>query len=260
MLREKTKGALVKPLRLLPLVGLVAFAVLVTAACSEISLDLGSKRVSGGGDIVTETRGVAGFDRVVLAGEGKVLVTAGTDDSLSIETDDNLLAYIESEVSGSKLILSTRDGYDIEPSHDVVYRVTVADLRGIELLGAGSIRVDGVATGDLDIRLAGAGTIEVLDIDGSRLDVDLPGAGSITVAGEVVEQTVTLPGAGSYRAGDLRSRIASVEATGVGGATVWVTADLTITTSGVGAISYYGSPTLDEHVTGVASIQSLGEK
>src|SRR5690242_12646963 len=68
---------------------------LLTAGCLSIS---DGHTVHGSGNVVTEARPVSGFDRVSVSGAGQLKVTQGDAESLTIETDDNLLPYIRSEV------------------------------------------------------------------------------------------------------------------------------------------------------------------
>ena len=51
-------------------------------------------RVKGSGKLITESREVREFDRIVLNGSGEVVITQGDEESLSVETDDNIMPYI----------------------------------------------------------------------------------------------------------------------------------------------------------------------
>lgn len=237
---------------------LVAAPVALTA-CDDVSLTSDAARVSGSGTIVSETREVSTFERVVLAGEGHVIVTPGSQPSLEIETDDNLLPHVVSSVQGGELVLSTEEGVDLDPSNTVTYRVGLPAITGIELLGAGALDVGRVETDRFEVLLAGAGNIRVEAVVADRIDVTLGGAGSIGLSGEVDLQVVDLPGAGNYRAENLQSAAAEVRSTGAVGATLWAVDRLDITASGTGSIRYYGHPTIDQSVTGTASIESLGD-
>lgn len=239
---------------------LLAGAVLVTSACSDVTIRVGVDEVAGSGRTVSESRDVAAFDRIVLSGEGTVVVVEAPDASLSIETDDNLLTYIRSEVSESTLTLSTKQDVDIDPSNSVIYRVGVPDLSSVELRGAGVFEVPGWEAPRFEVVLAGAGDIKLEGLEAGELDISLPGVGSIVVSGRVDHQTVNLAGAGSYDGGDLRSERAEIRSDGVGDATVWVTDELDITANGIGNISYYGNPQLTQTIRGLASVDSLGPK
>jgi hypothetical protein len=246
--------------RLLPLIGLLGVAALITTACDEISIRTDSDQVSGSGTVISETREVSGFDRIVLAGEGRVIVTRASDESLVIETDDNLLRHIESDVQGNKLTLTTESGVDIDPSDTVVYRIGAERLNGIDLLGAGTFELEEWDVDRFDILLAGAGDIRIGHLTTDHLDVTLGGAGSIEVAGHANRQTVNLPGVGNFAAGSLHSDEATVRATGAATATLWVSDALDVAATGVGSIKYYGEPDIDRQVAGLASIESLGTR
>ena len=64
----------------------------------------------GSGDMVTERRQASNFDSVTLLGSGEVIIVQDGEESLTIETDDNILQYITSEVSGGTLILAFEPG------------------------------------------------------------------------------------------------------------------------------------------------------
>jgi hypothetical protein len=240
-----------------------ALVLLLAAGCGDDDSGIGpidADRIDGSGDVVTETREVAAFDRVVLGGEGAVVIREGEDESLTVETDDNLLEYIESSVSDGTLEIRTTEGVDIAPTDSVLYEIGMADVTGIELLGAGSIEIERWSADGAEIALGGAGEIVVGEFDGTRLTVDFPGVGEISISGAVDHQDVTLAGVGEYGAGGLESLTARVEASGTGTATVWAVDSLEATATGVGVIQYYGDPELTEQVGGVATIVAMGDK
>ena len=55
--------------------------------------------------MVSESRDVSGFDRVSLSGSGEVIITQSGEESLSVETDDNIMQYVKTEVRGGTLYL-----------------------------------------------------------------------------------------------------------------------------------------------------------
>ncbi|OGO16907.1 MAG: hypothetical protein A2Z14_01960 [Chloroflexi bacterium RBG_16_48_8] len=62
-----------------------------------ISCDI--QTIQGSRNIITEARDVGGFNRIELEGMGKVILTQGEEESLTIEADDNLMEYITTEVT-----------------------------------------------------------------------------------------------------------------------------------------------------------------
>lgn len=234
------------------------------AAC-DVSIDIDSDNdndnedVDGSGDIVVEDRTVDDFDRIVLAGEGNVIIEEGPT-SLSIETDDNLMTHIETTVSGDVLTIETEEGIDIDPTDSVTYRISTPAVVGVTLAGAGSFDLQTWEVDDFTIVVAGAGDIDIERLTANSVDVTVAGVGQITIAGETTELNVSLSGAGDFEGGDLMSEKATVITSGAGSATVWATGDLEATVSGVGNIDYFGVPRVSQTVTGVGSISSRGEK
>ncbi len=248
------------PIRARHLAAAVVVALsLLAAACSDVFT--GSDRVRGSGTVATENRSVADFERLVLAGEGNVVVGVGPEGVIEVETDDNLLTHIRTDVSGDTLTIATETGIDIDPSNGVTYRLGCPEISSVVLSGAGAIDLaDCVTTGRLELELPGAGTIVAPDLDVSTLGASLPGAGTIVVAGRADLLDVVLAGAGDFDGRDLRAGTASVESSGVGLTTVWAADELFVSVTGVGSIRYYGQPEVSSSVTGVGTLEALGPK
>lgn len=245
--------------RLLPYAGVVLL-LSALAACDEgIVVDVGGFEVDGNGTVVEETRDVADFDRITLAGEGRVLVSEAQAGSLAIETDENLLVHIETAVRNGTLEIATEAGIDLDPTQSITYRVASPEITGLTLAGAGRIELGECDTETFSIALTGAGDIEIGSLAADVLEVDITGAGSVQLAGAVRSQAVSIPGAGSYDGHRLQSERASVTTSGVGSASVWVTEQLNATVSGVGDIDYFGSPRVTQTVSGVGSVNARGD-
>ena len=225
--------------------------------------------VNGSGDIVVEERQVSDFEEILVTGVGKVIVTQGETESLTIETDDNLMEYIKTEVKGNTLEIGfTQDtsfspggGRKIlEPTDGFIFRVSVVDLNAISVSGAARFEVKKLKIDQLSINLSGAGDIMIDSLDAAHLDVLISGAGNVDLTGKAEVQEIKLSGFGRYQADDLASQQAVVIISGAGGADVWVSESLDVTISGAGDVKYYGNPSITPEITGVGRIQSLGEK
>ncbi len=92
----------------------------------------GSKKIKGNGNEKTETRKVSTYDQVELEGSMNVKLVAGTEGVLEVQAEENLLEYILTEVSGDELKISTKKGYNLDPSgnHEIVVTVPFEDLNG----------------------------------------------------------------------------------------------------------------------------------
>ena len=239
--------------------GLLALIVLVAGSLA-CDIPLGVRTIRGSGNVVTEERQVSGFDSVALSGVGRVIVTQGDEEALTIETDDNLMRYIETEVRNGTLELGLARNTIPIPSQSIIFRVSVVDLTGLDSSGAGSFEIGKVDTDRLKVTLSGAGDIKVDSLSATDLEVTISGAGNVELTGQVEAQEIDLSGLGSYNAPDLESRAASVRISGAGNTVIWVLDTLDVTISGAGNVEYFGSPEVTRDVSGAGRVTSRGDK
>jgi hypothetical protein len=220
----------------------------------------GVRTIRGSGDVVTEAREVSGFDAVELAGMGQIIIVQSGEESLTVETDDNLMRYLETEVRGGTLLLKFTENTVLVPSQSIVYRLNVINLKSVELSGAGSFEIDELETDSLRVVISGAGDIDIGALSATEVVAGTSGAGRLSLAGQVDSQEIGLSGLGGYDAPDLESRTARVVINGGGDVTVWVRDTLDVEINGAGRVSYYGSPAVTEDISGAGTVTSLGEK
>ena len=219
------------------------------------------------GNLVTESREVSNFDRVVLREYGELAITQGERESLTVEADQDILPRIKTEVRDGRLVIGIGGGW-LDKLGDALatsltgkrinYSLTVKKLTGLEIHGAGRVSASNIETDRLALRLGGAGQVNIEHLTAELLEVDLPGVGKIGLTGQVAEQRIVISGAGNYSAPKLESKKASVDLRGAGKATVWAVEDLDATIRGLGSVEYYGSPSVKQTVSGLGSVTSLG--
>lgn len=210
--------------------------VLISAsiACTVTSGNGDSETVRGSGNVATEEREVSDFTSVSLQGLGKLVIDQTGSESLSVTADDNFLPYIETEVRGRELIITVQNNTTLTDITDLTFHLTVKAIDNLELTGAGDI--------------------EVLHLDNEAWNVNLSGAGNITISGQVDTQTIVISGAGGYNAEALSSQNASVEHSGVGMAVVQVSESLDVNISGLGSVEYIGEPAVTQTITGLETV------
>ena len=214
-----------------------------------------------GGTLQNETREVSGFDRVDISTFGEFIITQGDTESLSIEGPADYLRYLETKVSNGTLTISQRRGLFSSPNTKVTFILTVRELESISMSGAGSIKIGTLKTPSLKLNLSGAGSVDIKNLTADSLDIILSAAGAISASGKVASQNIILSGVGSYDASDLESSSARITLSGAGSATVWVSDSLEADVTGVGSVSYYGSPaSVKQNVSGLGSVRSAGDK
>lgn len=252
--------------RITKIIIIIMIIATVTTACA---VPFRPRLIKGSGNVIVEDRKVSGFDKILVTGAGKIIITQGDSESLSIETDDNLMEYIVTKVNGKTLEIGFKDDTvfpsgggqtALDPSEGFTFRVNVIDLEAILLSGAAKFEVEKLKTDQLSINLSGAGDVNVGDLNANQLDVVVSGAGDVEIVGKVEIQNILMSGFGRYQAFDLESQDAAVTISGVGGAEVWATETLDVVISGAGDVKYYGSPTVNQEISGLGRIQNQGDK
>jgi hypothetical protein len=232
-------------------------------AWSFITFDGVPGFVRGSGHIVSENRQVADFNEVEINYPVELTVKQGQSVSVTVTADDNLLPQLETRVSGGTLIIDNSEGTAskrVSPTKPVRIDMTVKDLTRVDFPSAGTARINGLKTTNLNVSISGAGSVWLTDLNASSLEANLSGAGSISATGKADSLTSDISGVGSFHGDNLTSQTAHVTISGAGSATVWVKSSLNADISGTGSIRYYGSPSVNRDVSGLGSVVSLGNK
>jgi len=230
---------------------------LILVSCQEFI----GQRVHGNGNIKTEDRSVNDFKNVDVSGAAKVFVTQGDHPSVKIETDENLLQYIEVNQTGDKITIRQRPGFHIVPSNNErlqVY-VTAPVFNSIEASGACDILGQNKISNpeNLEVRVSGAGDIR-MELEAPRLSAQVSGSGSIYLKGQAKDVSLDLTGAGNAYCYDLLSENTKVDITGAGDAEVYASVRLEADVSGAGTVNYKGhAADVNQHVSGAGSVRKV---
>jgi len=216
----------------------------------------------GSGNVVTETRPVSNFRAIEIDYPAEVLVKQGSQESLEIEAEDNLLPNLKTEVKNGTLEIfyKRENGKRVHPTKTVKITIVVKDLTDVAFTSAGELTVDQLKTDKLDVSLSGAGNVALDDVQVKTLEVSLSGAGSLNASGTADDLDLSISGFGDFSGADLHGKVARVHISGAGSATVWVDEDLTAGISGAGSISYYGTADVTKQISGVGGVNHAGNK
>jgi Putative auto-transporter adhesin, head GIN domain len=189
--------------------------------------------IQGNGNIKTEERTVSSFANVDMRGAFEIEWQNGAP-SLRITTDENLLPYIESDVSGDTLRLRTRE--QMRPSH------------GIKVVASSPTRAGA--------KISGAVKLAAKQLSGPRFALESSGASQVLLDGNVDELLADMTGASELAASTLQTKTAEISTTGAGDAELAVAETLKVAITGAGKVTYSGNPpTVQKHITGAGSIR-----
>jgi hypothetical protein len=231
---------------------LLFVAVFTVTACAGIVL--------GSGDVITETRPVSNFDRIVLIGQGVVIVSQGGTESLNIESNANILELVEAKVLDGTLELGLEEGVNIISNSRLTFYVSVDDLSGMSVAGSGEIQANGIEAEHLEMTTSGSGGIQIVDLTAGEVQARIGGSGEINLAGDANVQDVTISGSGKYLAGDLCSAAVILIINGDGDVIVCATETLDSTITNGGSVDYFGQPSINSSGDGSGRLNSLDEK
>lgn len=202
-----------------------------------------------GQEMFSESRTVETFTRLEFATPGIVYLKQGDAASVRVEaSSQELLDRVRTGVRGDELVINAEDdgrswfeklfGDDEELN---VY-VTMPDVRAVSISGTGEIIAETVIQSEkLDLRISGTGDIEAeLDVD--RLESEINGTGDAKVSGRAARHRIRISGTGDVEAIDLQTEETDVEISGTGDARVHATKSLRANVSGLGDVTYRGTP------------------
>lgn len=190
--------------------------------------------VQGSGTAKTEQRNVSGFSKIDAGGAVHLEITMQKDFAVSVEADDNLLSLIKTETSGDTLKIYSESG--ISPKTKFNVKISMPELKDLDLSGASTAVASGVKTDSLEIKASGASKIKI-DGEAKELNSEASGASGIDAEGLTVEN-------------------ADVEASGASSSTVSATNELKVDASGASTIYYTGEPkNLNQKSSGASSVK-----
>ncbi|MDX1378327.1 MAG: head GIN domain-containing protein [Anaerolineales bacterium] len=215
-------------------------------------------KIYGSGDIVTETMDVQGFNRVVFSGAGELMLSQGDEEMVAVAADDNLIKHIKVEVRDGTLYISHRE--TISPSQPILIRVSVREIRGLELAGIIEAEANSIFAESLSVDISGVSTLRIKELEADELVVTLSGSTEfeLTGTGVAAEQDIRMSGSNTYTAPKLQSQTTTLSLSGTNDATISVVRTLDVTVAGDGSVQYYGSPQVSQTGSGKVSIQGLG--
>ena len=240
----------------LPLV--ILATVVVAAALAWYTLT----RAGGGSEMTTEVRAVPPFHRLEINGRADVMLVEGGSESVTVETAARGQSRVLAQVEGGTLMISagvSRRWWSglLGGRTTATPRISIAfkSLDAIAVSGAVRLTADKIHTNDLRIAANGGSTLRVDDIAANTLRVEGSGALKATLAGQVVEQRISISGAGDVRADKLVSQNAVVDVSGAGSIVVNAAKTLRATISGAGSVEYYGDPEIKQSVSGLGRVK-----
>ncbi len=231
---------------------LISFIIL--NSCSYV----GSERVRGDGNIKSKTISTGNISALETGGAFTVYIRQDSVTTTRVETDDNLLEYIDIAVKGNTLHIRSRDGFNLRPSGKIKVYVSSPVFNRLNASGACDIISENqiISNEGVNIDLSGASRVD-LSLKTPNVHAILSGAGTISLKGETKDLRIDGSGSTDIKCFDMKTENTHVEISGAGDAEVFASVKLEVEVSGAGTVKYKGSPVVEQKISGAGSVKKV---
>lgn len=218
------------------------------------------KRVRGNGNVVKETREVGTFDAISVSHIFTVSLVPGDEGSLTVEGEENLLEYVVTKVSGNRLEITVKKGYQLQVSagkkDGIRVVVPVRDLSEASASGASDLTSTFALKADrFKTSVSGAADIR-LQLDAGDVEAEMSGAGTLKLSGTARSVDINGSGAADLKAYELTAGEVRAELSGSSDVQITATRRITARVSGASDLRYKGNPEfVDTKTSGAASVK-----
>lgn len=221
--------------------------LLCTALTAQVEVRNGSwfssrDRVTGNGDVITQSRDLDGFTGIRTCCSFRVELSESDDFDVRVEAESNLQDFVVTEVHTGFLNIKYSDDANFKSTEDIVVYVSLPRLERVS--ASSSSRVSGTSpfTGDdLDVDASSSATID-LQFSGDEVALDASSSASITVRGSASRVKADANSSGSIDAGELEADDVVADVSSAGNIAVHARNTLRADASSAGLVRYSGNP------------------
>ncbi len=236
----------------------IVLGLLAAAPARAITIQIGDgKRIDGSGNVVEETRAVAGFKALTIAGPIDVLLKAADADRVVVRGDDNIVPLILTNLEGERLVVGLQPNTSIHTRTKLQVTVEFKQMNGILIRGSGDVRGDLIKTQIFETIVRGSGNVVIDRLDADAVALSINGSGDFTAGGRAASVGINVNGSGDVRTENLEARQVAVRIRGSGDVRVHAVEALTVDIAGSGDVRYRGSPTLSVKKAGSGDVRAL---
>jgi hypothetical protein len=225
----------------------MAATIIALAGCSDYH------RIEGNNHPVTENRNLSGFTEVNLSSDFQVIIKHDSVFSVTVEAEENLLPYIETEMGGGVLHIGVQRNHHLSPNYPIKVTVQMPELSGARLSGSGTMLCDTFTTQQMVTDISGSGTIK-MGLHANKIFADISGSGELNLAGTVNDADLSISGSGDIFALPLLANTCKANISGSGNIYITVANSLDVRISGSGNVYYSGSPSVNASISGSGKV------
>lgn len=202
------------------------------------------------GSIVTETREVSGFDKLFVEDNVSVFITQDSVFEVKIESGDNLIPLIKTEIIGGTLYIRNKNRCNWTRSYKKPFNVYIKMpvINYITSDGTGSIKsLNAITTPVFDVQTKNSGDIE-LTVNSTKITSHMHGSGDLTLHGFVQEHACDIGGTAFLNCKDLQTTYTYLHTFTTGLCYITTTSSLDCKIERIGDVYCYGNPAIVQKV------------
>ena len=231
---------------------LMMIAFVATTALSACDM---AHCVHGSGNKITENRKVTDFTKIKVDGDFKIILKQDSSLSVNISADDNLMKLIETNNTGDRLHIHTKE--HICSGGEITITIGVRNLEGLKASGAIDVSTDGnLKVKDINFDLAGASKL-TLDLNANNVTTSGSGATEMNLKGQATSHNINMSGVGKLNAFDFVVGSCDIASSGASECKVNVLQTLKISSSGATSVKYKGHPSITQDKSGALSVEAV---
>lgn len=189
--------------------------------------------VYGNGKTKKVFKKIKAFNKLSAEGAYQLEYEASNEYSVEIEAEENIIPVITMHVNGGMLAISSSRPIVIK--EPIIVRLKAPWLDEVSLSGVDSAKFRRLNT--------------------KRLTINMGGTSDFYADGEVQSIHLEIQGLGNANLQKLKTDSASVKIIGSGDAALSVSKELNVSISGVGDVTYFGSPVITKEIVGLGNIR-----
>ena len=194
------------------------------------------------GDVSEQVRTVADFDRVSLNGFMDVTVKVGSEKSVTVIADADVIDDLLTDVDGDRLVVRMRDGKSYRNVKKALVEVTVPSLEQAGVHGSGDMVVEGAQADSFKFSVHGSGDATLKNAVVQTLELSVHGSGDIRADGTCESADVSVHGSGDITAKSMECKIVDASVHGSGDVTIYAAGKVGAGVYGSGDVTVYGTP------------------
>ncbi|MGB4843373.1 MAG: head GIN domain-containing protein [Ferruginibacter sp.] len=210
---------------------------------------------SGSGNIKSETRSISNFTEISVGSSFDVEVKIGPVTEVRVEADDNIIKYIETEVSGNTLKIRLEDNHAISNAHLNVY-ITMPALTAVRTSGSASVIVEDVITSKEKLSFKASSSSDIkAEVDAPEVEAETSSSATINLSGKTRTYHASASSSSDIKSWDLLSENATAKASSSATIKLHASVSLDARASSSADVVYHGAASVSKSVSSSGSVE-----